>query len=113
MIKRESYLSLLRDSKNKKIIKVITGIRRCGKSTVLEMFQDELINDGVEDNQIIFINFEDPDFDSLKTYKALYDHIQSKIISGKMNYIFLDEIGLVDEWQKCVDGLFIKRNCDV
>ena len=113
MIGREIYLNLLRNSKNRQIIKVITGIRRCGKSTVLELFQDELKKDGIGEKQIISINFEDPDNDGLKSYKTLYDHVSSKLQSGKMNYIFLDEIGLVDEWQKCVDGLFIKKNCDV
>jgi predicted AAA+ superfamily ATPase len=92
---------------------VFTGIRRCGKSTVLELFQNELKSEGVPEGQIISINFEDPDFDALKTYQALYNHINSKIVPDKMNYIFLDEIGLVDEWQKCVDGLFIKKNCDI
>ena len=113
MINRETYLDLLRSSKNRQIIKVITGIRRCGKSTVLELFQGELRNDGISEEQIISINFEDPDNDELKTYKALYNYLNSKLQSDKMNYIFLDEIGLVDEWQKCVDGLFIKKNCDV
>jgi predicted AAA+ superfamily ATPase len=113
MIIRESYLDILRGSKNRQIIKVVTGIRRCGKSTVLEMFQDELKKEGVTDRQIISVNFEDPDFDDLKTYKALYNYINGQLQSDKMNYVFLDEIGLACEWQKCVDGLFIKKNCDV
>ena len=113
MIKRETDLPLLRNSKDRQIIKVITGIRRCGKSTLLEIFQDELRNDGVLEEQIIAVNFENPDFDTLKTYKSLYDYVNSKLNPDKMNYIFFDEIGLVDEWQKCVDGLFIKKNCDV
>jgi len=113
MIIRKTYLDLMRNSKNRQIIKVITGIRRCGKSTVLELFQDELKIDGVDTDQIISINFEDPDNDELLTYKKLYNYINSKLLPDKMNYIFLDEIGLVDEWQKCVDGLFIKKNCDV
>ncbi|MDR0854328.1 MAG: ATP-binding protein [Clostridiales Family XIII bacterium] len=113
MIIRETYLDLLRNSKDRQIVKVITGIRRCGKSTVLELFQKELKEEGISDDRIISVNFEDPDFDHLKTYKALYNYISSKLQAGKMNYIFLDEIGLVDEWQKCVDGLFIKKNCDI
>jgi predicted AAA+ superfamily ATPase len=113
MIKREVYMDLLRSCKNRQIIKVITGIRRCGKSTLLEMFQCELKNEGASDRQIITVNFEDPDFDALMTYKSLYEYINSRLLPDKMNYVFLDEIGLVDKWQKCVDGLFIKKNCDV
>ncbi|MFP3040304.1 AAA family ATPase [Treponema primitia] len=73
------------------IIKVITGVRRCGKSTLLEMFADEL-RKTVTEEQIQFYNFEDPDIFSIGDYKQIYDHIKVKLVPGKMNYIFLDEV---------------------
>ena len=87
-IPREEYLERLRNLKHKKLIKIVTGIRRCGKSTVLEMFRDELLDNGVEENQIIFINFEDYENNSLRNPESLYDYIKQRLTS-KMNYIFL------------------------
>ena len=91
-IKRENYLSILRNFKDQQIIKVITGIRRCGKSTLLDIFQDELKENGIEENQIISINFEDADYEELLDRKKLYEYIKSKLVKGKKTYVFLDEI---------------------
>lgn len=113
IIEREEYLTKLKKFKDKHFIKVITGIRRCGKSTLLELFQNYLKENGVEDNQIISINFENPDYRNLKTSEALYDEIKSKLVEGKMNYIFLDEIQNVDKFEIAVDGLYIKKNVDI
>ena len=111
-IPREEYLERLRNLKHKKIIKIVTGIRRCGKSTVLEMFRDELLDNGVEENQIIFINFEDYENKSLRNPESLYDYIKQRLTS-KMNYIFLDEIQRVEDFPEVVDSLYIKDNVDL
>ena len=111
-IPREEYLERLRNLKHKKLIKIVTGIRRCGKSTVLEMFRDELIDNGVEENQIIFINFEDYENKSLRNPESLYDYIKQRLTS-KMNYIFLDEIQRVEDFPEVVDSLYIKDNVDL
>ena len=113
MIKRDEYLQRLIGFKDKQLIKVITGIRRCGKSTLLKIFQDYLLQNGTEENQIITINFENPDFDELKDYKTLYNYLKSKLIPDKKNYILLDEIQNVTDYQKAIDGLYILDNVDL
>lgn len=112
-IDREEYLDFLIKSKDKKIIKVVSGVRRCGKSTLFEIYKDYLHKNEVEQNQIISINFEDMDYEELTDYKKLYEYIKSKIIEDKKNYIFLDEIQNVDKFEKVVDSLFIKDNVDL
>lgn len=112
-IKREDYLSILRNFKDQQIIKVITGIRRCGKSTLLELFQEYLKENGVEESQIISINFENADYEELQDRKKLYEYLKSKLIKGKKNYIFLDEIQKVNEFEKTVDSLFINKDVDL
>ena len=112
-IDREEYLDFLIKSKDKKIIKVVSGVRRCGKSTLFEIYKDYLLKNGVEKIQIISINFEDMDYEELSDYKKLYEYIKSKIIEDKKNYIFLDEIQNVDKFEKVVDSLFIKENIDL
>lgn len=112
-IKREDYLSILRNFKDRQIIKVITGIRRCGKSTLLELFQDYLKENGVEEKQIISINFEDADYEELQDRKKLYEYLKSKLVKGKKTYIFLDEVQKVDEFEKTVDSLFINKDVDL
>lgn len=112
-IKREDYLSILRNFKDRQIIKVITGIRRCGKSTLLGIFQDYLKENGVEEKQIISINFEDADYEKLQDRKRLYEYLKSKLVKGKKTYIFLDEVQKVDEFEKTVDSLFINKDVDL
>lgn len=113
MIQRPEYLKFLIDFKDKELIKVVSGIRRCGKSTLFELFKDYLLANGVDKSQIISINFEDANFENLCDYKALYGYVQSKMIADKKNYIFLDEIQHVSNFEKAVDSLFIKKNADV
>ena len=112
-IDRKEYLNFLIESKDKQIIKVVSGVRRCGKSTLFEIYKDYLIKNGVEKKQIISINFEDMDYEELTDYKKLYKYIKSKMIDNKKNYIFLDEIQHVDKFEKVVDSLFIKDNVDL
>ena len=113
MIERNEYLNFLKSWKDKEIIKVVSGVRRCGKSTLFELYKEYLLESGVEENQIISINFEDADFEYLCNYKTLYDYVKSKMVANKMNYIFLDEIQHVEEFERAVDSLFIKKNADV
>ena len=112
MVERKEYLEELKRWKEKDLIKVVTGIRRCGKSTLFNLFIDYLKNSGISEKQIIKINLEDADYD-FKDYKELYDYIKTKLISDKMNYVFLDEVQNVPEFQRAVDSLYIKKNVDV
>ena len=112
-IDRKEYLDFLVKSKDRQIIKVVSGVRRCGKSTLFEIYKDFLLENGVEKNQIISIIFEDMDYEELTDYKKLYEYIKSKMIGDKKNYIFLDEIQHVDKFEKVVDSLFIKENTDL
>ena len=113
MIPRNDYINFLINSKDKQIIKVISGIRRCGKSTLFELYKEYLLKNDVDNSQIISINFEDIDYEDLQDYKILYKYIKDKLLDNKMNYIFLDEIQHVDSFEKAVDRLFIKKNVDL
>ncbi len=112
-IERPEYLEWLKQWKEQQIIKVVSGVRRCGKSTLFEIYKDWLKNSGVRSEQIISINFEDIDFEQLTEYHSLYNHIKERLTPDKMNYIFLDEIQHVPQFEKAVDSLFLKENCDV
>lgn len=113
MVVREDYLKQLRSFKHKELIKVITGIRRCGKSTLMRQYQQELLNLGVKQEQIIHINFEDLDYEHLLNYNTLYNHLKQNLYKGGYTYIFLDEVQKVDNFQKVVDSLYIKENVDI
>ncbi len=113
MIVRNEYLNVLKRFKDKQLIKVITGIRRCGKSTLLEMFQDYLKENGVEENQIISINLEDLDYNFITDYMTLYKYINDKLKGNNKYYIFIDEVQKINEFQKAVDSLYIKKNVDL
>ena len=113
MIPRPEYLDTLIRFRDKQLIKVVTGIRRCGKSTLFELFQDYLRSDGVADGQIVSLNLEDGDYSDIETGKQLYDYVKDRLLPEKRMYIFLDEIQRVEDFQKAVDGLYVKKNCDV
>ena len=113
MIERLQYMDFLKKLKDKQIIKVVTGIRRCGKSTLLSMYRDFLKQTGVEDKQIISINFEDPSEMIFNEWKELYNHLEKRLLKNKMNYIFLDEIQKINGFENVVDGLYIKENVDI
>ncbi len=113
MIPRKEYLDFLIQSKDLQLIKVVTGVRRCGKSTLFELYRDYLLNNGVEEQQVISINFEDVDYDELKDYRTLYNYIKPLLNPEKKNYIFLDEIQHVHQFEKAVDSLFIRKNVDL
>jgi predicted AAA+ superfamily ATPase len=113
LIPRRQYMQMLRNMKDQNIIKVITGVRRCGKSTLLQMFADELQQKGIEQAQIQLLNFEDPDIYTLGDWKDIYDYVKVRLLSDKMNYVFLDEVQNVATFERLVDGLFIKKNVDL
>ncbi len=112
MINRKEYLNELIRWKDQDLIKVVTGIRRCGKSTLFELYIDYLKKEGVKSSQIIHINLEDADYD-FKDYKELYGYISKKLNNDENYYVFLDEVQNVPEFQKAVDSLYIKKNVDV
>ncbi|MDR0307084.1 MAG: ATP-binding protein [Chitinispirillales bacterium] len=114
MLIREKYLETLASYSEKPIIKVLTGIRRCGKSTLLQNFAKKLIAAGVKEEQIISLNFEDLAFERLKEYHALYEYVTSKIKDDETRYyIFLDEIQEVASFERVVDSLHLRKNCDI
>lgn len=113
IIQRTEYLNKLIAFKDKQLIKIVTGIRRCGKSTLLEMYQNWLKEQGVTDEQIISINFEDIDYEELTDYKKLYAYIKEHLAKNKMTYIFLDEVHHINDFPKIVDSLYIKKNIDI
>ena len=112
-IKRFNSLKQLHLFRDKKIIKVVTGVRRCGKSVLLEMFAKELLDGGVKSNSIISINFEDFDNRTLRSPETLYDYVKTRLQPNSMNYIFLDEIQHVEDYADVVDALFVKENVDL
>ena len=113
ILQRKEYLNKLIAFKDKQLIKVVTGIRRCGISTLLEIYQNWLLEHGTEEEQIISINFEDIDFEELTDYRKLYAYLKERLVPGKMTYIFLDEIQHVEDFPKVVDSLHIKKNVDI
>ena len=114
MIKRETYLQKLRLLKDQHVIKVITGIRRCGKSTLLEAFKNELIAGGVENKSIVFLNFEERENLHLTEWTVLFDEITKKLPKTKRkHYIFLDEVQMVDGFERLINALFVKSNIDL
>ena len=113
LIERKQYMQMLRDLKDQNIIKVISGVRRCGKSTLLLMFADELKRNGVEEDQIQFYNFEDLDTLAIGDIFQIHTHIKDRLVEDQTNYIFLDEIQNIQEFQRLVDSLYIKPNVDV
>ncbi|MCD8010074.1 MAG: ATP-binding protein [Lachnospiraceae bacterium] len=113
MIERTEYLQRLLSWKDEMVIKVVTGLRRCGKSTLLRQYQNLLLDRGVEGAQIISINFEELENEPLLDYKALYRHIKDQLCPDKTTYIFLDEIQKVPSYEKVVDSLYVKPGVDI
>ena len=113
MIERTTYLKDLISFRDNDLIKIVTGIRRCGKSTLFDLYIEYLLSNGVNSNQIIRMNLEDYDFNDIVDYNDLYKYINSKLVSDKMNYVFIDEVQKVIDFQKACDALYIKRNVDL
>ena len=113
LIQRKEFLNELIKWKNEKVIKIITGMRRAGKSTLLMQYQDYLRQSGVEENRIISINFEELEYEELCDYRKLYDYIKDRLIEGKITYIFLDEIQKVKDFEKVIDSIYVKSGTDI
>lgn len=113
MIERPNYLQELISFREKDLIKIVTGIRRCGKSSLFDIYIDYLLLDDVLKNQIIHINLEEHEYDDIKDYNDLYTYVNSKLLNDKMNYVFIDEVQKVDDFQKAVDSLYVKKNVDL
>lgn len=103
----------LRAFKDSKIIKVVTGLRRSGKSTLLQMFRDELADGGVRPEQIQYINFELMKYDEVRTYRQLYDLVKEKALTDRKNYLFFDEIQQVEGWEKAINSLSLEYDADI
>ena len=113
MVTRKEYLNMLIQWKDEQVIKVVTGIRRCGKSTLLMQFQSWLQESGVSAAQIVSVNFEELEYEELLDYQKLYAYLKEHLISNKTTYIFLDEIQKVPSFEKAVDSLYVKPNVDI
>ena len=112
-VKRPLYLARLLKWRDKALVKVVTGVRRCGKSVLLEMFREELRRQGVSPDQFVVLNFEDPDTPEYANWKAVWADVKPRLREGRMTYVFLDEVQRVPEFEKLVDGLCVKKNVDV
>ena len=113
IIERKEYLDKLIAFKDKSIIKVITGVRRCGKSVLLELFQDYLMKQGISEEQIVAINLEDYDFNELREPAKLHSYIKERLNKDKMTYIFIDEVQHCEDFPRVVDSLYLKKNVDI
>ena len=113
MVERKEYLAELISWKDEQVIKVVTGIRRCGKSTLLAQFQEWLKTNGISDEQIVSVNFEELEYEELLDYKNLYTYLKEHLVSGKTTYIFLDEIQKVTDFERVVDSLYVKPDVDI
>lgn len=113
IIERKEYLDKLIAFKDKSIIKVITGVRRCGKSVLLELFQDYLMKQGIFEEQIVAINLEDYDFNELREPAKLHSYIKERLNKDKMTYIFIDEVQHCEDFPRVVDSLYLKKNVDI
>lgn len=113
LVERKEYLKSLIQWKDEQVIKVVTGIRRCGKSTLLTQYQSWLQKNGISEEQIISVNFEELEYEDLLDYKKLYAYLKERLVTGKTTYIFLDEIQKVPNFEKAVDSIYVKPNVDV
>jgi len=112
-IPRQNYLNKLIAFKDKKVIKVITGIRRCGKSTLMEIYRDWLKDHGIDEGQVIYVNFEDFDYYDLREPRKLYDYVKQQLRKNAMNYLFFDEIQHVHDFPDVINSLNLKANTDI
>ena len=113
LIERKGYLDQLTMWREEEMIKVVTGVRRCGKSTLFELYIELLKSDGVTDEQIVFVNLEDEDFSELLDYKKLHEYVKARIVKDKWTYVFIDEIQNCEDYEKAVSSLYLKKNLDI
>ena len=113
MVERKEYLEQLKAWKDEQVIKVVTGILRCGQSTLLSQYQQQLKTTGITDEQIVSVNFEELEYEELLDYRKLYSYLKERLCAEKTTYIFLDEIQKVPSFEKVVDSLYVKPNVDI
>src|SRR5215470_9774526 len=113
LVERKTYLDQLSVWREEKVIKIVTGVRRCGKSTLFELFIKKLKASGVPDDQIVSVNLEDEDFSELLEYKKLHEYVKKHIQKDKWTYVFLDEIQNCKDYEKAVSSLYLKKNLDL
>ncbi len=113
LVKRPDYLEWLKGWREKQVIKVVTGVRRCGKSTLFKLYIDWLLETGVSPKQIIYINLEELEYENLLNYRDLYDYIKARLYKDGYTYVFIDEVQNCKNYEKVVDSLFVKDNVDV
>lgn len=113
MVQRKEYLDWLKNWRERQVIKVVTGVRRCGKSTLFELYIEYLKQTGVSSEQIVSVNLEAVEYENLLTYKALYQYIKERLCEDKYTYVFIDEVQQCKHFEKAIDSLFIKKNVDV
>lgn len=112
-VNRNEYLAFLKRHRNQPVIKVLSGVRRCGKSTLFEIYRDYLIEEGVQPHQIIMINLEDIEHEELQEYHALYNYVNDRLYKDQKMYVFIDEVQCCEKFEKAIDSLYIKRNVDL
>jgi predicted AAA+ superfamily ATPase len=113
LIQRKEYLDQLVMWREMEMIKVVTGVRRCGKSTLFELYVNYLKAEGIADERIVFINLEDKDFSELLDYKKLHEYVKARMLPDKWTYVFIDEIQNCKEYERAVSSLFLKKNLDI
>lgn len=113
LVKRHDYLEWLKSWREKQLIKVVAGVRRCGKSTLFKLYIDWLLETGVSPKQIIYINLEELEYENLLNYRDLYDYIKARLYKDGYTYVFIDEVQNCKNYEKAVDSLFVKDNVDV
>ena len=113
MILRKNYLDILMSLRNQHLIKVVTGIRRCGKSTLLEVLQQQFIDEGIDKSCIISMSFEQREHSEYTTWQEVYDVVVSKITTNQMYYVFLDEVQLIPQFERLIDALFVRKDIDL
>jgi predicted AAA+ superfamily ATPase len=113
LIERKAYLDRLALWREEEMIKVVTGVRRCGKSTLFDLYIERLKADGVTDEQIILVNLEDVDYSELKDYRKLHEYVKSHMVKGAWTYVFIDEVQECDEYEKAISSLYLKKNLDI
>ncbi len=113
MLIRAQYLNKLIEGKDLNLIKVITGVRRCGKSTLLLQYKDYLIDQNISEDNIIYMNFESAKWYDIKNYQDLYNYVKSKIKNNNKIYLLLDEVQNIEKWEKAVNSMLVDINCDI
>ena len=113
IIKRQAYLEQLSMWRDKEIIKVVTGVRRCGKSTLLNLYIKQLKTEGVADEQIVYVHLDDQDYSELLDYKKLHEYIKTRVLADKWTYVFIDEVQECNEYERAVSSLYLKPKVDI